>query len=147
MNRMLHGFRAWAVPLAIMLLFLGGAPAGNAQNFPAVRSAPLTQGAALTVRHPAVHWETITVTATSYCLPGHTATGTPVGRGTVAVDPSVIPLGSTVYVQGYGWGRAADTGSAIRGDRVDVWLPPADGCAASWDWGVQTVQVEVLVDG
>lgn len=87
----------------------------------------------------------ITVRATSYCLPGHTATGAPVGVGTVAVDPSVIPLGSTVYIPGYGMAVADDTGGGIQGNRIDVWLPPTHGCAASWAWGVRTVQVEVVM--
>lgn len=59
---------------------------------------------------------------TAYCLTGTTATGTHVHPGTVAVDPRVIPLHSRVWVQGYGWGRAEDTGSAVRGYHVDVWI-------------------------
>lgn len=42
------------------------------------------------------------------------------GRGLVAVDPSVIPLGSQMYVPGYGMGLAADTGSAILARRIDL---------------------------
>lgn len=87
---------------------------------------------------------TITVVATSYCLPGTTAIGTRVAPGTIAVDPSVIPLGSHLYVSGYGFGTALDTGSAIVGNRVDVWLPPAHGCTASWNFGRRTETVEVL---
>ena len=41
-------------------------------------------------------------------------------RGLVAVDPKVIPLRSRLYVQGYGYGYAADTGSAIKGNRIDL---------------------------
>ena len=51
---------------------------------------------------------------------GITATGTKAGYGTVAVDPRVIPLGSKVYIPGYGTAIAADTGGAIKGNRVDV---------------------------
>ena len=76
-------------------------------------------------------------TATAYCLGGTTASGMPVGRGIIAVDPSVIPLGSRVHVSGYGDAIAADTGGAINGNRIDVWLP----CGEAYEWGVRTVTV------
>lgn len=59
---------------------------------------------------------------TAYCLRGTTATGTQAGPGSVAVDPRVIPLGSKVYTPRYGWGKAVDTGSAVRGSHIDVWI-------------------------
>jgi cystine transport system substrate-binding protein len=81
---------------------------------------------------------TITVTATGYSLPGHTATGLPVGPGIVAVDPSVIPLGTRLTIPGYGEGVAADTGSAVSGYAIDLWFPTlADALA----WGRRTVTV------
>ncbi len=83
----------------------------------------------------------ITVLATSYCNTGYTFTGVVAGPGSIAVDPRVIPLGSSLYVPGYGYGTADDTGSAIIGRRIDVWLP---SCAESIDWGVQTLTVDVL---
>ena len=64
----------------------------------------------------------MTVYATGYCLKGTTATGLPVGPGVVAVDPSVIPLGTRMTIPGYGEGVAADTGGAIKGARIDVWI-------------------------
>ena len=64
----------------------------------------------------------MTVYATGYCLRGTTATGLPVGPGVVAVDPTVIPLGTRMTIPGYGEGVAADTGGAIKGARIDVWL-------------------------
>lgn len=88
---------------------------------------------------PAGGGSTITVTATAYCLGGTTATGMPVGRGVIAVDPSVIPLGSRVHVSGYGDAIAADTGGAIYGNKIDVWLPCGDAHA----WGVRTVTVTI----
>lgn len=64
------------------------------------------------------------MTATAYTYTGNcTATGTTTKRGVVAVDPSVIPLGSRLYIEGYGYARAEDTGGAIKGNRIDVFLP------------------------
>jgi 3D (Asp-Asp-Asp) domain-containing protein len=80
----------------------------------------------------------ITVTATGYSLPGHTATGLPVGPGVVAVDPAVIPLGTRLTIPGYGEGVAADTGSAVSGYSIDLWFPTlADALA----WGRRTVTI------
>ena len=81
---------------------------------------------------------TLTVTATGYSLPGRTATGLPVGPGVVAVDPSVIPLGTRMTIPGYGEGVAADTGSAVQGYTIDLWFPTlADALA----WGRRTVTI------
>jgi 3D (Asp-Asp-Asp) domain-containing protein/peptidoglycan hydrolase CwlO-like protein len=81
---------------------------------------------------------TLTVTATGYSLPGRTATGLPVGFGVVAVDPSVIPLGTRMTIPGYGEGVAADTGSAVQGYTIDLWFPTlADALA----WGRRTVTI------
>jgi 3D (Asp-Asp-Asp) domain-containing protein len=81
---------------------------------------------------------TLTVTATGYSLPGRTATGLPVGPGVVAVDPSVIPLGTRLTIPGYGEGVAADTGSAVVGNTIDLWFPTlADALA----WGRRTVTI------
>lgn len=65
---------------------------------------------------------TMQVLATAYCLRGTTATGLPVGPGIVAVDPTVIPLGTRMTIPGYGEGVAADTGSAVTGRHIDVWI-------------------------
>lgn len=79
----------------------------------------------------------LVVSATCYDLPGRTATGMPVGPGVVAVDPSVIPLGTRMYVPGYGNGVAADVGGGIKGDTIDLWMTPSQ-CAA---WGRRTVTI------
>lgn len=81
----------------------------------------------------------LTVSATCYDLPGRTATGMPVGQGVVAVDPSVIPLGTRMYVPGYGDGVAADVGGGIKGNTIDLWMTPSQ-CAA---WGRRTVTITI----
>ena len=63
---------------------------------------------------------------------GHDGDGIPVGWGVVAVDPSFIPLGTRMFVPGYGEGVAADTGSAVRGAMIDLWFPT---CARALAWG------------
>jgi 3D (Asp-Asp-Asp) domain-containing protein/peptidoglycan hydrolase CwlO-like protein len=72
----------------------------------------------------------MTVTATGYCLKGSTATGLPVGPGIVAVDPSVIPLGTRMTIPGYGEGVAADTGGGVSGARIDVWMASCQDAAS-----------------
>src|SRR5699024_5126990 len=59
----------------------------------------------------------------------------------IAVDPDVIPLKSEVYVEGYGYVTAEDTGSDIKGDRVDVFIPSEED---AMDWGRQTVEVTIV---
>ena len=87
---------------------------------------------------PSPGGSTLTVTATAYTLEGHTATGAPVGYGVVAVDPSVIPLGTRMTIPGYGEGVATDTGGAIQGAVIDLWFPTA---AEAANWGRRTVTI------
>ena len=75
-------------------------------------------------------WRILKVEATAYCprrccgsAGGRTATGRRAEYGTVAVDPRVIPLGSALYVDRYGFAIAADTGRLIRGNRIDLCFP------------------------
>lgn len=88
---------------------------------------------------------TLTVWATWYTAAsaggyGITATGTTVQKGTVAVDPSVIPLGTRMYIPGYGHGIAEDTGGAIIGNIIDLGYGPND----VWDWGSRYVDICIL---
>jgi 3D (Asp-Asp-Asp) domain-containing protein/septal ring factor EnvC (AmiA/AmiB activator) len=81
---------------------------------------------------------TVTVVATGYAMSGTTATGAPTGWGVVAVDPSVIPLGTRMEIPGYGSGVAADTGGAIQGATIDLWFPTV---AQARLWGRRTVMI------
>ena len=87
---------------------------------------------------PPAHGTKMTVSSTGYCLKGNTATGVPTSHGVIAVDPSVIPLGTRMYVPGYGEGVAADTGSAVKGKMIDVWF---SSCADATAWGWKTVTI------
>jgi len=80
---------------------------------------------------PLVYWRKIRMSATSYSAStagvspdnpyfGYTRLGDPMRHGIVAVDPAVIRLGTDVYVPGYGQGYVGDTGSAIKGKRIDL---------------------------
>lgn len=82
----------------------------------------------------------LVVTATGYSLPGRTATGMPVGWGVVAVDPSVIPLGTRITIPGYGEGVASDTGGAVQGLTIDLWFPTQ---AQALAWGRRTVTISL----
>lgn len=59
----------------------------------------------------------------------------------ISVDPKVIPLGSKVYVEGYGYAVAADKGSAIKGKRIDVFM---NSYKKAIQWGRKTVKVQIL---
>ena len=101
------------------------------------KSQQLQQPAAST--SPPTGKRQLVVSATCYDLPGRTATGMPVGPGVVAVDPSVIPLGTRLYIPGYGNGVAADVGGGIKGDIIDLWMTPSE-CAG---WGRRTVTITI----
>lgn len=86
--------------------------------------------------------KTMEVEATAYSHTGYrTATGTYPKVGTVAVDPRVIPLGCCLYVEGYGYGRAEDTGRLIKGNRIDVFF---DTEAEALKWGRRRTRVYLL---
>ncbi|MEG0830313.1 MAG: 3D domain-containing protein [Anaerovoracaceae bacterium] len=82
-----------------------------------------------------------TVKAYSYSGGGRTALGTQARVGAIAVDPSVIPLGSNVYVEGYGFARAEDTGGNIKGETIDVYK---NSESASSSWGVRYVTIYIF---
>ncbi len=95
---------------------------------------------------PAPAGKKMNMVATMYCplepgLDDHTATGMKATRGVIAVDPRVIPLGTRMYVEGYGNGIAGDTGSAIKGNRIDLCVDTLEECNS---YGSRSVEVTIL---
>lgn len=88
-----------------------------------------------------------TTAYTAYCngCSGVTATGFDLRANPnakiIAVDPRVIPLGTKVYVEGYGYAVASDTGGAIKGHKIDVFFPSK---AEAFRWGVRKVKIKIL---
>ena len=72
-----------------------------------------------------------------------TYTGTKAEYGAIAVDPKVIPLGTLMYVEGYGFGKAEDTGSAIKGNIIDVCI---EDLGDALRWGRRDVKVHIFLD-
>lgn len=94
----------------------------------------------------ATYLSTYTMESTAYTGGTLTATGLkpvrdPNGLSTIAVDPNVIPLGSKVFIPGYGYAIASDTGNDIKGNIIDVYLNSNDECIA---WGRKSVTVHIV---
>lgn len=92
----------------------------------------------------------IQVKATAYTAncekcSGITATGINIKdhpeKKVISVDPNVIPLGSKVYVEGYGYAIAGDTGGAIKGHKIDIFIP---SLSKAKQWGVRNVEVKII---
>ncbi|MGE7546348.1 MULTISPECIES: 3D domain-containing protein [Sporosarcina] len=91
---------------------------------------------------------TMTATAyTAYCegCSGTTYTGqnlrTNPDQKVIAVDPEVVPIGSKVWVENYGEAIAGDIGGAIKGNKIDVFIPSYD---RAMEWGVKQVKIRIL---
>ena len=112
---------------------LGGFLFGLGRSLPFIVDSityAFSTGTLLAMRTPFQEERDVTVQAKmraeikeGFSLGGSTATGLPVGWGVVAVDPSVIPLGTRMTIPGYGEGVAADVGSGISGAAIDLWFP------------------------
>ncbi len=116
----------------------------QARTLAASEAAPVATpvpGAPRSVQRPAASGVySLTVVATGYALRGRTSSGMRTGWGAVAVDPSVIRLGSRLSIPGYGLGVAADTGGAVRGARIDLWFPSV---AQAQAWGSRSITITV----
>ena len=105
-------------------------------NTPPAQSPSLDEDGKLTYQ-----MESTAYTGGSLTAMGLKPVHNPDGISTVSVDPSVIPLGSKVYVSGYGVAIASDTGSAIKGNIIDVYFNTHNECIS---WGRRQVEVTVL---
>lgn len=77
----------------------------------------------------------------TYTATGRKAVRDPSGYSTIAVDPKIIPYGTKMYIEGYGYALAADTGGAIVGNKIDVYF---DTKNEALNWGVKHVNVYIL---
>lgn len=116
------------------------------QMVPRIIKVGTKQNAVATDSGTSAYREVITMNATAYTPAdgdgnGITASGMVAQRGVVAVDPSVIPLGTRLYIPGYGEAIAADTGGAIQGNRIDLLM---DTYGEAMDFGRRNVEVYVL---
>ncbi|MES9685915.1 3D domain-containing protein [Gottfriedia acidiceleris] len=102
-----------------------------------------------TAKKAATPYKVIKMKATAYTgsckgCSGKTATGIDLKKNpkakVISVDPKVIPLGSKVYVEGYGYAIAGDTGGSLKGNKIDVFIPSQKNAQK---WGVKTVTVKV----
>ncbi|HSI68303.1 MAG TPA: LysM peptidoglycan-binding domain-containing protein [Planococcus sp. (in: firmicutes)] len=124
------------------------APAAKAPAAQAPAAKAPTPAAAPAAASQSAREMTVSATAyTAYCTgcSGITRTGIDLrsnpNQKVIAVDPNVIPLGSKVWVEGYGEAIAGDTGGAIKGNKIDVFIPSKD---AALSWGRKNVTIKVL---
>lgn len=127
----------YVVELAKDSIELGKEKISNSDSIPATSNK---------VEDGSNYLATYSMIATAYTGGGFTALGpkpvyNPNGLSTVSVDPKVIPLGSKVYVSGYGYAIASDTGGAIKGNKIDLYMNSEAQCFA---FGRQTVTVNVI---
>lgn len=113
-------------------------------------SGPPAQNNTQTSQKPVTSGKEMTVTATAYTAyctgcSGTTYTGIDLranpNQKVIAVDPNVIPLGSRVWVEGYGEAIAGDIGGAIKGNIIDVFLQHKQD---AYNWGRRTVKIKIL---
>jgi 3D (Asp-Asp-Asp) domain-containing protein len=86
----------------------------------------------------------VTFTATAYSLRGRTASGKPVARGLIAADRRVLPIGTRVRLQAGSYSGeylVADTGGAVRGRKIDIWMPST---SEAMRFGRRPVKLTVL---
>ena len=103
-------------------------------------------GSSISTNAGSNYLSTFSMTATAYTGGSFTAMGLkpvrdPNGLSTISVDPSVIPLGSKVYVEGYGYAIASDTGGAIKGNKIDLYMNSLQEC---YSFGRRTVILHII---
>ncbi len=103
-------------------------------------------GSSISTNAGSNYLSTFSMTATAYTGGSFTAMGLkpvrdPNGLSTISVDPSVIPLESKVYVEGYGYAIASDTGGAIKGNKIDLYMNSLQEC---YSFGRRTVILHII---
>ena len=122
-------------------------PADALGKFEADDSQPKASTQSDIVEQPKPLVLSVPYVATAYSLRGRTASGRMVSRGLIAADPSLLPLGSRVRLDHPGYSGeylVADTGGAIRGRRIDIWIPTT---GEAMRFGRRTVKLTVLSYG
>ncbi|AMO85102.1 Cell wall-binding protein yocH precursor [Solibacillus isronensis B3W22] len=116
------------------------------KNKPTAKKATIKKSAT----HPSNVKKTIKMSSTAYTAnckgcSGITKTGLNLRKNpslkVIAVDPKIIPLGSKVWVEGYGIAVAGDVGSAIKGKKIDIFMSKK---STAKNWGRKTVTVKLL---
>jgi len=104
-----------------------------------VNASPTSYGKTLYVKSTA-YWAFNGVNNT-YTASGRKAVRNPNGYSTIAVDPHLIPLGTKLYIEGYGYAQATDTGSDIQGKYIDLYFnTQGEAC----NWGVKYLKIQIL---
>lgn len=113
---------------------------------PYVEHGPIHKPPAIEASRGEARCLVMVMEATAYVETGNkTFTGTwPAAGRTVAVDPKVIPLGTRMYVEGWGWVVAEDTGGAIKGKKIDIYV---DSKAQALKFGRKNVVVKIPYAG
>lgn len=149
-SKVIQAGKAGEKTITSLVTYKDGVPIAKQELSRAVTTAPVDKILAVGTRRVISrgnqtyeYTEVLAMKASAYTHTGsNTASGTKPKAGyTVAVDPSVIPLGSMLYVDGYGYAKAEDTGGAIDGNRIDLFFNSEQECL---NWGVRTVRVYVL---
>lgn len=131
-------------------IYFGGQKIKEVFQYDKVARAPVNQVYLVgTAELPQKYLKLYTMRSTAYSPtvaqtdsnPWVTASGLRSSFGIVAIDPKIIPLGSLLYVEGYGYAVAGDTGGLIKGDRIDVFFYST---TQSNKWGVRNVKVYLL---
>ena len=137
------------MPAEVKAKVANSTPATTTVSAPAPAKAANTAKPSNTAK-PAASSNEMVVEATAYtasCVgcSGITKTGVNLNANpnakVIAVDPSIIPLGTKVFVEGYGYATAEDIGGAIKGNRIDVFIPTKDAALA---WGRKQVKVTII---
>lgn len=100
---------------------------------------PKEEGKTLYMQATAYNWDCSSCDGRGLTATGYDLKANP--NGVIAVDPSVIPLGTKVWVEGYGYAIARDTGGNIKGNKIDLHMPSSEQAV---NYGVQNVQVKII---